>query len=127
MKHGLHDITLDGSAVIFRARGAFNMDGVKDYEKEFVQLVSPLIGKTWGIVNLYPEFETGGPEVIERIKSQYLWCIANGCKYIGFHGTNPLHSYFAKKTTDEIGFKDVRIFASKDEVITWMHEQLLKL
>ena len=124
MKHGLHDITRNGSIVTFRAKGAFNMDGVKDYEKEFVQLVTPLLGKPWGIVNLYPEFETGGPDVINRIRSQYSWCIANGCQYIGFHSTNPLHGFFAKKTTEDLGLVDMAVFNSEEEVMNWMQEKL---
>jgi hypothetical protein len=43
--HGLHQITLDGSAVIFRPKGAFNMGGVKEYEKKFAQLAQPFLGK----------------------------------------------------------------------------------
>lgn len=124
MIHGLNEITLDRTAVIFRAKGAFNMDGVKVYEGKFVQLVSPLMGKPWGIVNLYPDFETGGPEVVDRIRSQYKWCIANGCQYIGFHRTNVLHDFFAKKTTENLGLTEVAMFNGEKEVLDWIHEKL---
>lgn len=124
MKHGLHEISRNGPIVIFRAKGAFNMDGVKDYEKEFVHLVTPLLGKPWGIVNLYPEFETGGPDVIHRIRSQYAWCIANGCQFIGFHSTNPLHEFFAKKTTEDLGWVDTAVLSSESAIMDWMQEKL---
>ena len=124
MNHGLNEITVSGPIVIFRAKGAYNMAGIKEYEQEFVKLVTPLMGKPWGIVNLYPGFETGGPEVIERIVSQYRWCIKNGCQYIGFHRTNVLHDYFAKQTTDCLDLKGVGIFESEKDVMSWMSSKL---
>ena len=49
MNHGLNEITVSGPIVIFRAKGAYNMAGIKEYEQEFVKLVTPLMGKPWGI------------------------------------------------------------------------------
>lgn len=124
MNHGLNEISLNGSFVMFRAKGAFNMDGIKQYEQEFVELVSPLLEKPWGIVNLYPDFETGGPDVIDRIRSQYRWCIKNGCEYIGFYRTNVLHDYFAKETTKDLGLRAMEIFDTEEKVVSWMCEKL---
>lgn len=124
INHGIHKISLEGSMVIFRAQGAYNLDGIKEYEQTFARLVSPLKGRNWGILNIFPDFETGGPEVISRIKKQYQWCIENGCQYIGFYTTSPLHDFFARKTVDGIGLKEYGIFSNEADAKAWMESKL---
>ena len=56
MFHGQIELERHGQVVICRPHGAFNMHGVKEYEKAFAQLVTPIIGQPWGIVNVYTDF-----------------------------------------------------------------------
>jgi len=124
MHHGINDVERVGRLVICQPKGAFNMDGVKEYEADFAALVTPILGTTWGILNEYLEFETGGPDVINRIRAQYRWCIANGCRYMAFYTTNPLQGFFARKTAEDVGFEEMKLFSDRQEARAWIESKL---
>lgn len=126
MHHGvMDDVEKIGQLVVCRPHGAFNMDGVKEYEESFVELVTPLMNHSWGILNVYIGFETGGPDVIKRIRSQYLWCAKNGCEYMAFYTVNPLQAFFARQTVKEVGFKKVKFFDDEQEAQEWIEQKLV--
>ena len=124
MHHGVNDFERIDQLVICYPKGAFNMDGIREYEARFVKLVSPILGSRWGILNDYSEFETGGPEVIKRITSQYHWCVENGCQFMAIVTSNPIHEFFAHKTTDSVSFTEVQLFKSVESAREWMDKKL---
>jgi len=127
MYHGQIELERQGQLVICRPHGAFNMQGVREYEKAFAGLVAPILSKPWAIVNVYVDFETGGPEVIERIRAQYSWCVANGCRYIAFYTTGLLHNFFARETAKELGLDGYEVFESEALAIDWARRSLSSL
>ncbi len=126
MQHGLNDVELQGNLFICRPKGAFNMEGVTEYEARFAQMAATLKGQTWGILNIYHDYETGGPEVQKRIWSQFNWSAKNGCDYIGFVVVNPLHEFAARQTTKDIPIAEMRTFRDEAEAFAWIEQALAK-
>jgi hypothetical protein len=124
MQHGLNDVELSGNLFICRPKGAFNMEGVTEYETKFAQMAATLKGQTWGIMNVYDDYETGGPEVQKRIWAQFNWSALNGCDFIGFVVHNPLHEFAARLTTKDIPIKEMRTFKNEEEAFVWIKQAL---
>lgn len=120
MLHGLLNTELEGNLVICRPNGAFNMESVVEYEQRFVQMVAGIQQSKWGILNVYTDFETGGPEVIARIRAQYLWCVANGCEAIGFVNAHPVDEFFAKQTLKEVSLNHAGYFKNETDARQWL-------
>lgn len=120
MLHGLLNTELEANLVICRPHGAFNMEGVVDYERRFAQMVADIKQPKWGIINDYTDFETGGPEVIARIRAQYKWCIANDCVAIAFVCRNSLTEFFAKQTLQDVPFKHIAYCKDEESARQWM-------
>lgn len=120
MLHGLLNTELEGNLVICRPQGAFNMEGVVDYERRFTQMIAGITQPKWGILNVYTHFETGGPEVIARIRAQYKWCVANGCEVIAFVYTNSLTEFFGKQTLQDVPLNQVGYFKDEETARQWI-------
>ncbi|GAA6134455.1 hypothetical protein NBRC116188_12440 [Oceaniserpentilla sp. 4NH20-0058] len=129
MHHGFTeiDVEVDDGFVIVTPEGAFNVEGVREYETQFLKKIKPLMGKTWGILNVYDTYETGGPDVQDMVRKQFMWSCAHGCAYLGFVVNNPLHEYAARVTTKDVeGLKEMRIFRDHKEALEWMRESISK-
>jgi hypothetical protein len=124
MQHGLNDVELQDNLFICRPKGAFNLEGVTEYETKFAQMAATLKGQSWGIINVYDDYEAGGPDVQKRIWSQFNWSALNGCDYIGFVAHNPLHEFAAKHTTSNIPIKEMRTFKNEADAFTWIKQAL---
>jgi len=126
MQHGFNEVQveLEGNLVICIPDGAFNLEGVQEYEVNFAKQIANFKGQKWGILNIYDTYETGGPEVQERVTTQFKWSVKNGCAFIGFVVHNPLHEYAAKHTTKGLN-AEVKIFhKDKVEAFKWIREAL---
>jgi len=129
MQHGFTeiDVQVEDNLIIVKPDGAFNLEGVREYESKFSKLVRSFGDKTWGILNVYDTYETGGPEVQERVHFQFNWSCENGCRFLGFVVNNPLHEYAAKITTKDIeNLQEMRIFRDHDEALTWIRGAIAK-
>jgi hypothetical protein len=124
MPHGSNDVEQQGNLFICRPKGAFNLEGVAKYEAEFAQMVATLGEQPWGILNIYDDYETGGPEVQKRIWSQFNWAANNGCDYIGFVVSRPLHGFAAKQTTKGIAIKEMQTFNDETAAFAWIKQAL---
>lgn len=126
MQHGLNDVELQGNLFICRPKGAFNLEGVTEYETKFAHMAATLKGQVWGILNIYHDYETGGPDVQQRIWSQFNWSANHGCDFIGFVICNPLHEFAAKQTTKGIDIKQMKTFHDEPSAFAWIEQALLE-
>jgi len=127
MHHGFTEIDVDveDGFVVVTPDGAFNVEGVQEYEAQFVKKISAFKGKIWGILNVYDTYETGGPDVQDMVRKQFAWSCNHGCAYLGFVVVNPLHVYAAKVTTEGLeNLKEMRIFKDHDEAYAWMKKMV---
>ncbi len=124
MHHGLNDVTRQDNLITCHPHGAFNLAGIKDYETAFVKIVAEIQQPAWGIINIYHDFEIGGPDVIKRIQAQFNWSCANGCQYLAFSTTHSLHDYFVEKIIKGVPFKGVEIFKDDNQAKEWIKKQL---
>lgn len=124
MQHGLNDVELQGNLFICRPKGAFNMEGVTEYEQAFAGMAATLKGQAWGIINVYDDYETGGPDVQKRIWAQFNWSANHGCEFIAFVVHNPLHEYAARETTKDIPIKAMKTFEDETEGFAWIKQAL---
>jgi len=112
-RHGEIELAIQNGVVICRPMGAFNLDGVINYEKIFAEKVRSFNSKKWALLNQYKEFEICGPEVIKRIRSQLFWSQAHGCQVIGFETFNAVQEYFVRQVTKDIPFRHVLVFSER--------------
>ncbi len=112
-RHGEVELTLVNQVLVCRPIGAFNLDGVKHYEGVFAQTVKSFNSKKWALLNQYQDFETCGPDVIKRIKSQLFWSQAHGCQVIGFATFNTVQEYFVRQVTKDIPFEHILVFSEQ--------------
>ncbi len=124
MRHGLNDVTRQDNLITCHPYGAFNLDGIKDYEINFAKMVTDIQQPIWGIINIYHEFEIGGPDVIKRIQAQFHWSCAQGCQYMAFSTSHSVHDYFVEKIIEGVPFKAVKIFKDDDHAKAWVMQQL---
>lgn len=125
MQHGFTeiDVEVEDNFVVVIPEGAFNLEGVREYEQEFFKKIKPFLGKTWGILNIYDTYETGGPDVQAMVRKQFQWSCDNGCAFLGFVVVNPLHEYAARITTEGLNnLKEMRMFRNHDEAYAWIRK-----
>lgn len=125
MQHGFTeiDVEVEDGFVVVKPEGAFNVEGVREYETQFLKKIASIRNHVWGILNVYDNYETGGPDVQDMVRKQFKWSCENGCAYLGFVVANPLHVYAARITTEGLeGLKETRIFKDHDEAYAWMKQ-----
>ncbi len=124
MRHGTVEISIKESLIICRPIGAFNMDSVLYYERSVNQQLKTLKGQKWALLNSYQDFETCGPDVIERLRNQLIWCNKHGCEVIGFVTFNSLQNYFVKEVTKGISFRFMEVFSNQEEAESRLLQEL---
>jgi hypothetical protein len=111
MKHGKNSFSVEGNTIICHPVGAFNIEGIKDYEAEFMALIANLESKHWNLLNLFKDFEICVPEVLEYLNRQQQWCQANGCQHAAFVTYNSVQEYVIREITKGVAFKSIEIFS----------------
>lgn len=125
--HGHFNMYREGRLLICQPMGAFNLSGAMAYEQQFKEVVAPLLGAPWGIVELTEEFEAAGPDVIERFNRQFHWCAANGCDFMAVvMPEQGFRRYMANQMLADVPFIESRYFDDAASAIAWLQSALSK-
>lgn len=125
--HGQFELQQRERVLLCRPIGAFNLAGAMAYEAEFSRRIAGLSQAPWGIVEIATEFEAAGPEVLARFRSQFEWCIANGCAFLAVVMEGGFKQYLASRVFAGLPFQGVHFCESEEEAIDWVRGRLAAL
>ncbi|MDO2948622.1 hypothetical protein [Aeromonas simiae] len=122
--HGDFQVQRQGAMVICRPSGPFNLDGARAYEAQFLDVVAPLLGQRWGIVEIASQFEAAGPEVMAHFRRQFDWCQRHGCRFLALVCEGAFKRYMAERIFADIPFEAMAHFGDEGTARQWLAHRL---
>ena len=125
LQHGYYTLSVHDNFILSHFFGAWNVEQTQDYTDHIKNVASDLTAKPWArIVNL-SSWEGGGIDVIKPLERLQIWAENNNCKHVVFINPPLIPSYMLEKHGDP--YHDYKVFADKDEAISWVQAELAKL
>ena len=123
--HGEFSLIRCDKTVISRLTGAWNKEAAEKYEREFMQVASPLSGQKWAHLVYLEDWELGVPDIAAPVMRLVDWCIDNGlCRTAQVYSESMTKQYLVDKlVVDEKGDFRRRVFQEEKRALRWLAQQ----
>ncbi len=115
--HGRVELEWRGNILVVIPKGPFNLEGVTQSLNEIKAAVNSSQSKNWCRLVFHDEASIGPPEVIDAVRENYLWCLANGCQAIAIVSPGLLQRQLFGHD-----LPTVRAFDNEAEALQWLDQ-----
>lgn len=105
-------------------RGGWNLEGYRDFEKQFKAAAQPLISNPWGVIVDVREWELSTPDIEAVEKELQLWTLRNNQRWRAFVSEeSKLKEEQINRSTKTVSHEIVsRYFQSMEGAREWFNE-----